>query len=239
MKDKFLSSTISNYRKQEIENLNSYLNQFKDCVSNPEIILYNFTRFVRSQEITKLMVFNELFKKIINIQGSIIEFGVHNGNNLFTLGHLSEILEHRNYSRQIIGVDPLKDYSLPNGKIIGYDDENKLIKSIDLFNRACIFNQFSKIRLIKKSFIKGCSDILKKDDIICSMLLMHIGLYKEEKYILRNLYNRIPKGGVIVFGSINSEDTPQCTKALVETIGLNHEICRFDFATKYSYLIKK
>ena len=154
MKDKFLSSTISNYRKQEIENLNSYLNQFKDYVSNPEIILYNFTRFVGVSRNNQAYGICELFKKIINIQGSIIEFGVHNSNNLFTLGHLSEILEHRNYSRQIIGVDPLKDYSLPNGKIIGYDDENKLIKSIDLFNKACIFNQFSKIRLIKKIIYK-------------------------------------------------------------------------------------
>tara|TARA_Y100000741_G_C18203705_1_gene538744 strand:- start:129 stop:848 length:720 start_codon:yes stop_codon:yes gene_type:complete len=239
MKDKYLSSTISNYRNQEKESLNSYLKQLKDYKNSPEIILYNFARFVRSQEITKLMVFNELFKKIINIQGSIVEFGIHNGNTLFTLGHLSEIFEHRNYSRQIIGVDPLKDYSLPNGKTIGYDSKNKLNKSIELFNKSCIFNQFSKIKLIQKSFIKGCSEIVEKDDFICSMLIMHIGLYKEEKYILNSLFDKMPKGGIIVFGSLNSKDTPECTKALLKSIGLNHKICRFDFATKYSYLIKK
>ena len=66
-----------------------------------------------------------------------------------------------------------------------------------------------------------------------------IGLYKEEKYILNNLFDKMPKGGIIVFGSLNSKDTPECTKALLKSIGLNHKICRFDFATKYSYLIKK
>ena len=239
MKDKYLSSTLSNYRKQEKENLVSYINQLKKFKNNPEIVLYNSARFVRSQEITKLIVFSELFKKILKIQGHIVEFGIHNGNNLFALGHLSEIFEHKNYTRQIFGIDPLKEYTLPNGKIIGYDDKKNLNKSIELFNKSCVFNQFSKIKIIQKSFTKGCLEIVKRDDFICSMLIMHIGLYKDEKYILGKMFNKMPKGAIIVFGSLNSEDTPECTKALVKSIGLNHKIQRFDFATKYSYLIKE
>ena len=232
MKDKFLSSTLSNYRKKEKESLNNYLKQFQDYKNNPEIILYNFARFVRTQDITKFLVFSELFKKIQNIQGHIVECGIHNGGNLFTLAHLSEIFEHRNYTRKIFGIDPLKNYSLPNGKIIGYDSTKNLNKSIRLFNNSCTFNQFSKIELIKKSFVNGCLELVKRNDFICSMLIVHIGLYKEEKFILENMFSRMPKGSVIIFGSLNSEDTPDCTKALNDSIGLNNEIHRFNFATK-------
>lgn len=238
MKDKYLSSTFSNYREQEIDNLKAYLEQFRDYNENPEVILYNFSRFVRTQEITKFLVFNKIFEIIKNIHGHIVEFGIHNGNTLFTLAHLSEIFEHRNYTRKIFGIDPLKDYSLPNGKTIGYANNEGLKKSIDLFNKSCVFNQFLKINLIQKTFILGCSELMSRDDFICSILILHIGLYKDEKYILENMYEKIPKGGVILFGSLNSEDTPDCTKALINSLGLNHKIHRFDFATKYSYIIK-
>ena len=240
MEDKLLSSTLKNYRKKEIDTLQEYLIQISNLKDKPEVLLYNFARFIRTQELTKFLVFDKIFNKILKIHGDIVEFGIHNGNTLFSLAHLSEIYEHRNYTRSIIGVDPLGDYKLPNGKIIGHEKSINIEESIAIFNKSISFDQFDKIRLIKDSFIEGTKNLLKEEQFICALAVMHIGLYKEEKFIIEKLWPRIPKGGVIVFGSLNSKDTPDCTKALLDTIGLNvQKLERFNFSTKYSYMVKK
>jgi hypothetical protein len=236
--DSLLGSTLSNYKQSEIESLKQYLLQLNCKEISPELLLYNFTRFVRTQEITKFLVFENIYRKILEIHGDVVEFGVHNGNTLFAFAHLSEIFEHRNYTRHIYGVDPFDSYELPGGKILSHDLKS-LRYSIDLFNKTRVQSQFNKIRLLEKTFDSGCDQLTKSDNFICALLVMHIGLYESEKYVLQNIWATMPKGAVILFGSLGSEDTPQCTKALKDSIGIeNFEIKRFPFATKYCYIVK-
>ena len=58
MEDKLLSSTLKNYRKKEIDTLQEYLIQISNLKDKPEVLLYNFARFIRTQELTKFLVFD-------------------------------------------------------------------------------------------------------------------------------------------------------------------------------------
>ena len=59
--------------------------------------LRNFSKYVCRQDIARFMVFFELFKKQIDLKGSIVECGVHQGGGLMTWAKLSSILEPYNY----------------------------------------------------------------------------------------------------------------------------------------------
>ena len=56
----------------------------------------NFPKYVRRQDISRFLVRYELFKKILEKKGSIVECGVHEGAGLFSFAQMSAILEPYN-----------------------------------------------------------------------------------------------------------------------------------------------
>ena len=67
--------------------------------------LQNFSKFVPRQDLTNFLARYEIFKKILNVPGSIIECGVLFGGGLMTFAQLSSIFEPVNFERKIIGFD--------------------------------------------------------------------------------------------------------------------------------------
>lgn len=247
----YLNSDFRNYKEDERKILYEYKRLIEKEKNNGEIVLYNFPRYVRHQEITRLLVCHELFKKIKNIHGSIIQVGVLDGNKLFSFAHFSEIYEPRNYTRKIYGFDTFdnyaehsqsnKDKSLKRGTRSAPFDYKGLQDHVELFNRSCLFSQFDKIELIKGDVVKTIPSFLKTNKhIVCSLLDLSISLYKPELATLKNLWPRMPKGSIVLMGSLGHYDSPSATNMLQDTLKIsNLKIQRFDFATKHSYFIKE
>ena len=57
------------------------------------------------KRISKFITHYEIFKKILDVPGDIIECGVFFGGGLMTSAHLSSIFEPINFERRIIGFD--------------------------------------------------------------------------------------------------------------------------------------
>lgn len=244
-----LNSTFSNYLPMEMKHLQDCCDTLQEYLESPELILYNFPRFMRKQEITKFLVMHELFKLIIDQHGSIVEVGVLDGFNVFSLAHFSEIYEHRNYTRKIIGCDTFGKYSsisktkdqpdfdLNMPSCASYE---KLKESVDGYNRSIEFSQFEKIELVKGD-ICTTGPIYKEQhpELVVAMLLCQTGMYKPTKASLEIFYPLMPQGSIIVFGTLNYAPTPGELRALDEVIGLDQiRLKRFPFATKTSYFIK-
>ena len=66
--------------------------------------------FMKRQELSKILFFNELYQQILNVHGIIIEFGTRWGQNLTTLSNLSGIYEFYNYNRKIVGFDTFSGF---------------------------------------------------------------------------------------------------------------------------------
>ena len=100
-------------------------NNFDLSQFSTEDKLRNFSKYVRRQDLAGFIAYKELFERQINIKGSIVECGVHQGGGLMTLAKLSTILEPYNYHRKIIGFDTFTGISS-----LAKFDGNKKFKKI-------------------------------------------------------------------------------------------------------------
>ncbi|MCR9254922.1 MAG: hypothetical protein NXI16_02370 [Alphaproteobacteria bacterium] len=242
-----LNSDFRNYKQEEIEVLGDYIKFVEKHASIPDVLLYNFPRVTRTQEITKLFTLLDLYKKIENVHGCIIEIGVLDAFNIIALGHISEIFEHRNYTRKIYGFENFAGYV---NRVEGVDlypekeckpySRDLVYESVDLFNRSITFNQMKKVEIVEGNVEDTIGPFLEENPhIVCAMLVLHISLYKPELAALKALWPRMPKGAVVMMGSLGW-DSSAAHQVLQDTLGIgNIRLERLNYTTKLSYFVKE
>ena len=81
--------------------------------SNPgswESKMENFPKYVKRQNLTRFLVLYEIFNKILNVKGSIVECGVNQGYGVMSWAKLSAILEPVNLTRRVYGFDTFEGF---------------------------------------------------------------------------------------------------------------------------------
>ena len=108
--------------------------KFNSKIINKKFILENYGLFLGNKSFYRLIKCYELLKEVKNIKGNVIEFGVWNGNNLFSLKKISDYLKTK---KKIIGIDNFSGLPNPTKKKMPakYIGNKKLIKFIiNFFN---------------------------------------------------------------------------------------------------------
>lgn len=246
---------------QEVYDYASYLpehyrNALEDYYSNSKGTnvwkLQNFPKYVPRQSLTRFIVRYEIFKKILNIQGSIVEIGVLDGASLMTWAQLSAIFEHLNHQRKIIGFDmfgdkpaigekdktgnSLKQYEDGKMGLHSFEDISNAIKIFDM-NRFLHSNE--KVMLVKGDVKFTAPSFLEKfPETIVSLLYLDVNLYEPTKAALDTFLPRMPKGSVIVFDELNDRGLPGETLAVLDSMDIKKiRVERFAFDTKISFAI--
>jgi len=222
--------------------------------SNDSVIdrLSNFPKYVTRQSLTNFLAKYEIYKKIKNLNGSIVECGVLFGGGLMSFAHFSSIFEPVNYTRKIIGFDTFSGFpklsksdftKSPNRQMKkgGYNINsfNDLKKCIELFDSNRFINHITKIELVKGDVKKTIPKYIKDNPhLIVSLLYLDLDLYEPTKIALHNFMPRMPKGSIMVFDEINVDQWPGETLAVLDEIGIsNLRIKRFEFAPLISYAV--
>jgi hypothetical protein len=214
--------------------------------------LQNFTKYVPRQSITRFLVRYEIFKKILNIQGSIVEIGVLDGASLMSWAQFSAIFEHLNYQRRIIGFDvfgafpTIGDEDLTGESIKMYqegkmslDSYGDIKKAIEVYDMNRFISSIPKVFLVKGDVKETAPEFIEKNpETIVSLLYLDVNLYEPTKTALDLFLPRMPKGSVIVFDELNDRGLPGETIALLNSIDIKKlKIERFTFDTKISYAV--
>lgn len=234
--------------------------QHLERVANQRGISYlteNFSKFTSRQSLTRFLAHDEIFRKILDIHGSVIECGVYLGQSLMTWAQLSSIYEPiGGATREIFGFDTFTGFpsvsefdlvpNLPDHKIGDLDTSNVVGQSVysDLINEIALFDknrflpQFHKVSLIKGDFINTCEDFLQENaHVIPALLYLDFDLYEPTALALKNFLPRMPKGSIIAFDELNVRDWPGETKALLESLNINNYILRKTaYDIKISYI---
>ncbi|CEN31202.1 CalS11 [[Clostridium] sordellii] len=146
----------------------------------------------------------ELYKKIVNIPGEVLEFGVYKGASIIRFSTYRELLENT-YSRKIIGFDIFGEFPKTDN-----DDDNKFIQrfeeqggngiSKEALEDFIKHKNINNIELIKGNIFDTLDEFLEKNkQIKISLLHLDLDVYKPTKFILEKLYERMVPGGIIVF----------------------------------------
>jgi len=244
-------NNAKNQRSIDLDYLTSLAEYFYFSQGKTIDKLRSFPRFVPAVEFTKLFAKYEIFKSVLNVNGSIVECGVHNGGGLFTWAILSSIFEPTNHTRKIFGFDTFEgfpelssidkveqnEHAIKNG--LASDSYEELQKGIQILDNWRPLGHIPKIQLIKGDFCETVSDFLHKNPhVVIAMLYLDFDIYKPTKIALEMLISRMPKGGVIVFDELNNELWPGETVAVHEVMGLNKlALKRFHFHPHISYAI--
>ncbi len=214
--------------------------------------LWSFARFVPRQRLTMLLSKFELMRQILEVQGSIVEVGVHFGAGLFEWAQLCEILEPRNYQRKIYGFDnfagfagiaPQDDHAqksvhlVPGG--LKADVHDELLENIRVFDLARVLGHIEKIHLVAGDALETIPRFVAENpQLVVSLLYLDIDLYAPTRAALEHFVPRMPKGAVIVFDELNCEKFPGETVAVHEVLGLPRlRIKRSPFDTWMSYAV--
>jgi len=220
---------------------------------NENVKWQNFEMYVHRRHLARFIVRYELFKQILDIKGSIIECGVHNGGGVLAWAKLSSTFEPYALNRKIIGFDTFEGFpdlskkdkgsENPNCKIGAFkleESTNKeILSSIEKYNDERYLNKFEKIELIKGDAIQTIPKYLEKNKhLIVALLFLDFDIYDPTKVALKTLLPRIPKGGIIAFDEINNPGWPGETLALIEefTTFNKLEIRKFHFDTNIAYI---
>ena len=245
MKDKH---TITDNELSFYANLEKY---FDESIGNNVEKLSNFSKYVPRQDLTNFITKYEIFKKILNVHGSIIECGVFLGGGLMAFSQLSSILEPMNHQRKIIGFDTFSGFKTLSEKDSGSTSSfakkgglkinayGDLEKCISIYNQNRFLNHIPKVELVKGDVSTSLPKYLKNNpQTVISLLYLDMDVYKPTKFVLKNLIKRIPKGGIIAFDELNSKKFVGETLAVLDTVGIhNLRIERFSFEPNKSYAI--
>ena len=241
----------------ELEYLNALESYFENNKNESTIEkLQNFPKYVPEKNLISFLSKSELFKKILDIHGAVIEGGILFGGSTMAWGHFSSIYEPINLTRKIIGFDTFEGFPGFDkkdetgefgskgefGKVGAWSSNSykDLQESIAIFDRLRFKNHHKKIELVKGDFVKTSKQYLKDNPhLVVALLYLDFDIYEPTKVALDLFYDRIPKGGIIAFDQLYYKDTPGDTIATLESVGLgSHKIQRFYWDPLLSYLVK-
>jgi len=168
--------------------------------------------------IGNVVYWTKFFEMIKNISGDIVECGIGRGRSLLILCTLNYFFDkNEGGQRQIFGYDSFEGFPQPsiedksfrnpkkgdwkNSPSEKYEYTEEFINQV--LNEANI--PLNKINLtLKKGFFN--ESLLNHPDKPIAMLHVDGDLYESHKSVLEILFDRVSKGGIIIFDDVMSEE---------------------------------
>src|SRR6202047_5396938 len=224
-----------------------YAVQMDQCIENSPFSnlerLQNFSLYTPRQDLTNFLVRYEVFKRVLEIQGSIIECGVLRGGGLMAWAQFSAILEPTNHQRRVVGFDTFSgfpklskrdrssesDQARPGG--LAVDSYEHLKHCVELFDTNRFIGHVPKVELVRGDAAKTIPQYLKDNpQLIVSLLYLDFDVYEPTLTALKHFLPRMPKGAVIAFDELNLKDWSGESIAVLESLKLRDyrlERCSF------------
>lgn len=228
--------------------------QFTQCLKASPLpddeILANLGIFLTSKNLARILFFYNIYMKILQQHGIIIEFGVRWGQTMSLMSALRGIFEPFNRHRKIVGFDTFEGFKgigQKDGNIchckdgsfsVAADYEKYLGDILSLQEKLNPMPHIKKFELVKGDAQETVTEYFKRHpETIVSLAIFDFDIYAPTKAALEAVIPHLCKGSVLVFDELSDDIFPGETLALMETIGLkNVNIKRYPYASRISYL---
>ncbi len=187
----------------------------------------------------------ELYRKIIDLPGDIIELGVFKGNSLIQFATFRELLENEK-SRKIVGFDmfgpfPMENHVKSDAKFVEkWNDQftSEFLSMEDIYS-SLNHKGIQNVELVAGNVLETLQHYIKNNPHTrIAMLHIDTDVYSPCIHALELLYERVVYGGVIIFDDYATIEGE--TIAVDEFFrNKNQKIQKYSFShTKPSFIIK-
>ena len=233
----------------EINKRDEFLDFLKNSKIPDDELLSNLGLYLNRQTLSRLIFIVDLYKKIVNVHGVVMEFGVRWGQNLSLFSNCRGMFEPFNYSRKIIGFDTFEGFpsvDKKDGSLVSKGDYSVSAKYKDLLESILLYHESEspiahkrKFELVQGDASKTIIQYLNKHpETIVSLAYFDFDIYKPTKDCLEAIIPRLTKGSIVVFDELNCVEFPGETLALMEVLGLSkYAIKRSPLNPLISYFI--
>ncbi len=231
----------------------TYTEQLEQCIDASPFSLVdrmrNFTLYTPRQDMTNFLIRHEIFKRVVNVQGSIVECGVLHGGGLMAWAQFSAIYEPTNHQRRIIGFDTfsgfpkltkqdrLSESAQAHKGGLAVDSYEHLQECIRLYDMNRFIGHVPKVELMRGDSVKTIPQYLQQNPhLIVSLLYLDFDIYEPTRAALKHFLPRMPKGAIIAFDELNLKDWPGESIAVLESLDLkDYRIERLPFGSVISF----
>ena len=183
----------------------------KNKILNKKFIFQNSGMLMGDKSFYRILMLYNLIDSLKKVKGDVVEFGIWNGNNLFTIKKILDFLKQK---RKVIGYDNFIGFPNP----VGFN-KNKSKKGIYAGNPRLIkfvinFFRFKSIQIINDDILNLKNHIKKFNKL--SFIYIDCNVYEPTKIILNLLSKKLSRNGVIAFDEGLKNSKSGEGKALLE-----------------------
>jgi len=232
-----------------------FANNKEEIVTTKQEIFDSFNDFIFSNDtkiMAKLIARVNLFNKTLDVPGDILECGVFKGSGIMSWLKIKKILSPNSF-KKVVGFDMFNDTKLLN--TLHYEDKEMMGKlfSNRNFSFTSIFKNDLKKTLEDSNFYENYDFELIEGDVCetskqyvkervgakISILYMDLDLEKPTYEALNNFWERVSKGGMVVFDEYGYHQWSESVGVDKFVSEKNLTIKTLDFNAPTAYIIKE
>ncbi|MDC6459149.1 macrocin O-methyltransferase [Luminiphilus sp.] len=210
--------------------LEDYFEKFE---ISPMDAVKHFSTLARRQLLKRFFAHIDLFKLTLEVPGDIAELGVFRGFDLMTWANLLEAYSIGNRTKTVYGFDNWEGFvsvdqedggenTKMQRQIGGYSPgrfKEELLAAIEIFDADRFIPQKPRIKLIEGDISETVPAFLDEfPGVRFSFIHFDCDMYAPTKAALRPLWERLSRGGLILFDEYAIKEWPGETKAVDELL---------------------
>lgn len=199
----------------------------------------NFAVLARRQALKRFLAHVDLFKMTLDVPGDIAEFGVFRGLGLLTWANLLESYSIGDRTKVVWGFDNWTGFTQLSpqdagpaaaaGKVVGGFDSSsfreEVLSAVAIFDSDRFIPDKPRIKLVDGD-IEATVARFAQDNPGVRFSLVHLDcdLYKPTRAVLQALWDRVTRGGLVIFDEYGIADWPGETAAVDEFLAGKPEV---------------
>jgi hypothetical protein len=206
---------------------------FRNCPLPMDQLMCNFGMYMRASVLVKFLVINELYQRIVDLPGVIMEFGCWWGQNLVLFENLRAIYEPFNKNRRVIGFDTFSGYTgFTERDRVGdvFNEGNYSVTPnyrayLDQLLRAhesanVLGHQRGRHRLIAGDVtVTAPAYFAEYPETVVALAYLDMGLYEPTRACLEAMRPHLIPGSIILLDEFNWSEAPGEAIAFKEVFG--------------------
>lgn len=198
------------------------MQMYENTPMDDEELMSCFGLYTRASVLVKYLVINDLYKRILNIPGVVVEFGTRFGQNMILFENLRAIYEPFNKTRQIIGFDTFDGYQgftendtqneiFNQGQYkAGSNYKEHLIELLKTHEQNNVLGHINGIHDVVEGDVSKTAKAYfdKRKELTVSLAYFDMGLYQPTKDALLAIKDRLVKGSVILLDEFTWQASP-------------------------------